>query len=42
MFNKKIPTGSFNNKILDKTYVIARTIMSQQNFYLSKDCNSNY
>ena len=31
-----------NNKILDKAEVIARTVMSQQSFYLSKDCNENH
>tara|TARA_Y100001968_G_C19239400_1_gene658634 strand:+ start:321 stop:896 length:576 start_codon:yes stop_codon:yes gene_type:complete len=31
-----------NNKILDKAEVIARTVISQQSFYLSKDCNNNH
>ena len=31
-----------NNKILDKANVIARTVMSQQDFYLSEDCNANH
>ena len=31
-----------NNKILDKAYVIARTVISQQDFYLSEDCNANH
>ena len=31
-----------NSKILDKAEVIARTVMSQQSFYLSKDCNENH
>lgn len=30
------------NKILDKAYVIAKTVMSQQDFYLSEDCNANH
>ena len=34
--------GIFNNKILDKADVIARTVMSQQDFYFSKDCNENH
>ena len=32
----------FNNKILDKADVIARTVMSQQDFYFSEDCNENH
>ena len=31
-----------NNKILDKAYVIARTVISQQDFYLSEHCNANH
>ncbi len=30
------------NKILDKAYVIAKTVMSHQDFYLSEDCNANH
>ena len=29
-------------KILDKAEVIARTVMSQQSFYMSIDCNENH
>ena len=30
------------NKILDKAEVIARTVMSQQSFYFSENCNKNH
>ena len=30
------------NRILDKADVIARTVMSQQDFYFSEDCNANH
>ena len=33
---------NFKNRILDKADVIARTVMSQQEFYFSKGCNSNH
>ncbi len=33
---------SLNNKILDKAEVIARTVISQQSFYFSRDCNHNH
>jgi len=38
----EIPTNSLKNKILDKAYVIARTVMSQRDFYLSENCNANH
>ena len=31
-----------NNKLVDKADVIARTVVSQQSFYQSKDCNENH
>lgn len=34
--------NNFKTKILDKADVIARTVMSQQEFYFSKDCNENH
>ena len=34
--------SNLNNKILDKAEVIARTVMSQQDFYFSEDCNGNH
>ena len=34
--------SNFKSKILDKADVIARTVMSQQDFYFSKDCNPNH
>ena len=34
--------SNLNNKILDKAEVIARTVMSQQDFYFSEDCNANH
>ena len=33
---------SIENKILDKAEVIARTVMSQQSFYFSEECNNNH
>ena len=33
---------NLKNRILDKADVIARTVMSQQEFYFSKSCNSNH
>ena len=34
--------SNFNKKILDKADVIARTVISQQDFYFSKECNENH
>ena len=34
--------SNFKTKILDKADVIARTVMSQQEFYFSKDCNASH
>ena len=34
--------SNLNNKILDKAEVIARTVMSQQDFYFSGNCNANH
>ena len=34
--------SNLNNKILDKAEVIARTVMSQQDFYFSENCNANH
>ena len=34
--------SNFNNKILDKADVIARTVISQQDFYFSENCNENH
>ncbi|AAP99650.1 MULTISPECIES: hypothetical protein [Prochlorococcus] len=31
-----------NKKLVDKADVIARTVVSQQSFYRSKDCNENH
>ena len=33
---------STENKILDKAEVIARTVMTQQSFYFSENCNKNH
>ena len=42
MITTKKTDFDLNNKILDKAEVIARTVMSQQSFYFSKDCNRNH
>ena len=34
--------ASSNNKLVDKADVIALTVVSQQTFYQSKDCNENH
>ena len=34
--------SNFNKKILDKADVIARTVICQQDFYFSKECNENH
>ena len=31
--------SNFNNKILDKADITARTVISQQDFYFSENCN---
>ena len=38
----EILDSNFKSKILDKADVIARTVISQQEFYFSKDCNENH
>ena len=38
----EILDSNFKSKILDKADVIARTVISQQEFYFSKDCNDNH
>ena len=42
MKNLKSLENYSNKKILDKAEVIARTVISQQPFYSSKDCNENH
>ena len=42
MITTKKTDFDLNNKILDKAEVIARTVMSQQSFYFSKECNRNH
>ena len=42
MITTKKTDFDLNKKILDKAEVIARTVMSQQSFYFSKDCNRNH
>ena len=42
MITTKKTDFDLNTKILDKAEVIARTVMSQQSFYFSKDCNRNH
>ncbi len=38
----EILDSNFKSKILNKADVIARTVISQQEFYFSKDCNENH